>query len=110
MANVFKKIAKWGLIGVGSVLSLINPAIGAPLIVAGSAINLPSAGTDSVISAYGSNFATSMNTVGAMQAAGQQPGITLGATNVTDFIKNNLLLIIAVLFAIFYLPRLLRRR
>lgn len=71
--GLFSKIAKAILIGGGTVLSLINPAIGAPLVLAGTAIH-PSATNESsdLTSVYGQNLATSLNLVGAYQQTTSQ--------------------------------------
>ncbi len=74
MANgLFAKIAKGLLIGGGTVLSLFAPAIGAPLVVAGTAINPKgSNASNDLVSTYSQNLATSMNLAGTMSYAGNQ--------------------------------------
>lgn len=63
--NIFAKIAKGLLIGGGTVLSLINPAIGAPLIVAGGNIN--TGGSVDKLGAYAGNLETARTQVLGMQ-------------------------------------------
>lgn len=115
MAGLFGKIAKWGLTGLGTVLSLVpgvGPLIGAPLIVAGQAINIKTAGTIDKVSQAGAQLATTLNSVAAMQSSQQNPGLTIGTDSVITFIKDNFLIIIIAIAAIFVLPKLIggRRR
>lgn len=114
MAGLFKKIAKWALIGGGSVLSLIpgiGAAIGAPLIVAGSAINTGSnAGSADVVAAYAGQLQTTLQTAGAMQAAGTAPNLNIAFNSVVAFLQKNIVLIIAGIGALIILPKLIGRR
>lgn len=110
MADLFKKIAKVVLIGGGSVLSLFAPAIGAPLIVAGTAINTSLGKTPDKVSAYGTNINTAIKTAGAMQSSTAQPGLTMGFNSIVAFIQQNLMVILLSIAGIFILPKLLKNR
>jgi len=105
--GLFKKIAKAGLIGAGTVLSFLNPALGAPLIVAGTAINTQS-GTDSTdqVAMYSANLNAGMTAASAMQQAG---GASLATSNFMNTITANLPIIGLGLLAIILLPKLLKK-
>lgn len=84
--GLLAKIVKGILIGGGSVLSLFAPAIGAPLIVAGTAINTGSGsgkGQD-VVSVAASNLALSLGTASNMQQAGNK---TFSMSNAVAYFK-----------------------
>jgi hypothetical protein len=107
MAGVFKKIAKGILIGGGTILSLFNPAIGAPLIVAGTNINTGTSGTSDMVSAYGTNLNSAINQAATMQGA-QRASTTFD--NFLLFLKNNLVLVLGVIAAGIFLPKLFKSR
>lgn len=106
MAWDWKKIGKSALIGAGTILSFINPALGAPLIVAGTAIQTDGTknSTDTV-SLYAANLNASMNTAAAMQQAGSA---SMATSNLMNKIVANLPLIIAGLLGIVLLPKLIK--
>lgn len=111
--GVFKSIAKWALIGAGSVLSLIpgvGAAIGAPLIVAGANIKTATAGTSDVVSAYGGQIQATLATVGAMQQAGAAPKASYTINSIIAWVKANLFLVVGLVAAIIFIPTLLKKR
>jgi len=107
MAGLFKKIAKWSLIGAGSVLSLFAPMIGAPLIVAGSGIATGKMATNDKVSGYANNLQTSINTAAAMQSASTNVQAVVFFDRVKIWFLNNWKLILIVVGAIVILPRLI---
>ena len=107
MAVSFKGILKWIMIGGGSILSLINPAIGAPLILAGSAIKTGSETSQDLVSVYGSNLVQTLDTVNAMQAGAN---VNTALNNILVFIQKYFVYIIAGFAMFFFLPKLLKRR
>jgi len=107
MAGLFKKIAKWSLIGVGSVLSLFAPGIGAPLIVAGSAIDTGTMQTNDKVSGYANNLQTSINTAAAMQSASTNVQAVVFFDRVKIWFMNNWKLVLLIVGVIFILPRLI---
>jgi len=111
MANeVFKKIAKGLLLGAGTVLSILPGlgAVGAPLLVAGSAIQTGSQTSQDIVSVYGTNLNNSLATAAAMQGAGATMPISLYFQRVLLFIKSNIVIIVIGVGAIFFLPKLLK--
>jgi hypothetical protein len=98
MAGLFGKIAKWAMIGGGSVLSALGlVAIGAPLIVAGSAINTQKSGTIDPVSAYAANLELALNTANSMKAAGTSYMTSAG---LMAWIQKNFVLVIVFIAAI----------
>ena len=107
-SGLFAKIGKALLIGGGTVLSLVNPAIGAPLITAGAAINVKKPGeTSDLTSAYAQNAATSLNLVGAYQQTTAQAQKLGWLDSVKIWIMTNplggLLILLIGVFGIKYL-------
>jgi hypothetical protein len=93
MAAFFKKLLKGVLIGGGSILSFFAPAIGAPLIVAGAAINTKEAGNNGVdvLQTYANNFQAALSTAGSMQTAGN---LSMSGNKFMAWISQNLLLVL----------------
>lgn len=90
MAGFLKKLVKGVLIGGGTVLSLINPAIGAPLIVAGSAIKTTAENnTMDTLSLYAGNLQQGLSTAASMSTAGNI------SMNVQQWYKKYPLLVVA---------------
>ena len=106
MPGLLKKIVKGLLIGGGSILSLFAPAIGAPLIVAGTAINTGTSGTADVVSTAAQNLQTAINTAAAQQTAGN---IVTASPLMTKLITN-WPVILLIVGALLFLPRLFKRR
>ncbi len=75
--SLFKKIAKGVLIGAGTILSAVNPAIGAPLVVAGTKINTGGSTSDKV-SEYSRNLVEAQDRVAGINA-GSNIGAGVGA-------------------------------
>lgn len=68
-SEVLKKIGKGILIGAGTVLSMFAPAVGAPLVVAGTAIQTHGPGSSvDKISMATSNLMEAQNIAGSMVA------------------------------------------
>jgi len=111
MAGVFAKIGKWALIAGGSVLSAIGlSAIGAPLIVAGTAISTTTSGTTDVVSTYAANLQTGINTAGAMQSAGAN---VLSGNYILVWIQRNMAIVIigvGLLIVLIFKPFKRKRR
>jgi len=107
MAGFFKKLSKWGLIGLGTVLSLINPAIGAPLIVAGSAIKIDSNSSQDLVSVYGANLYSALDTANAMQSGAN---VNTLINKILVFLQKNFVIIAISVLALFLLPKFLKRR
>jgi len=84
MAGLFRKIAKGLLIGGGTVLSLFAPAIGAPLLVAGTNIQTDKDKSLDKLSGYATNLESAKNQAAAMSAAG-----SLVSVPIMDRIKAN---------------------
>jgi hypothetical protein len=102
MAGFFAKLGKGLLIGGGTILSLFAPAIGAPLVVAGTQINTGSAGTtNDKLSQYGTNLAVANNIATAMAGAGNVAGSDI----VTRITRNPLPWIAGALVALFALKK-----
>jgi hypothetical protein len=108
MPGLFKSIAKGLLILGGTVLSIINPAIGAPLIVAGTAIKTDNT-VDPVI-AYGSNLEDALKRAAAMQGAGNSITLSLMFQKIVDFIKQNGIIIIIGIAGLIFIPKLLKHK
>jgi hypothetical protein len=109
MAKAFwQKIAKGILIGGGTILSLFNPAVGAPLIVAGVGIKIAGADASTdMVSTYAANFEQAQNTAAAMAGAGNVSVLT---NNIMVFIQKYFIYIIGAIAALVILPRLLPKR
>jgi hypothetical protein len=81
----FAKLGKGLLIGGGTILSLFAPAIGAPLIVAGTNIQTNKAGTtNDKLSQYGTNLQQANNIATAMAGAGN-----VAASDIVTRISKN---------------------
>lgn len=70
MAGFFGKLLKGVLIGGGTILSFINPALGAPLFVLGAAIKTKGADTIDAVSIASQNLNTAIVAAQNMGAAG----------------------------------------
>jgi len=107
-AEWIKNLGKKLLIGAGTILSFINPAIGAPLIVAGTAIQTDktTSSTDTV-SLYAANLNSAMTSASAMQQAGSA---STAISNLTNKLISNLPLIIAGILGLLLLPKLLNSK
>lgn len=110
--GVFKKIIKGVLIGAGTVLSLFNPVVGAPLIVAGSAIKTSKTAEDGtasndLLSNYATNLVTGLQAAENMSTAGN---ITFNSKNIMAWIQKNMLYIILGLAGLILIPKLLRTK
>jgi len=107
MAFSFRKLIKGILLGGGSILSLINPAIGAPLIMAGAAIKTDSGTSADIVSVYGSNLYTAIDQVEAMQSG---INVNTAINKAILFIQKYFVYIIMAVAAFFILPKLLKNR
>jgi hypothetical protein len=94
--SLFKKISKYVLIGGGTVLSLFAPAIGAPLVVAGT--NIDTGKSVDKLSGYAANLETAKTQAKAMGAA----QTVAGGGVVTSF-RNNPLMWVAGAVGVFLL-------
>jgi hypothetical protein len=110
--GLFKKIVKGALIGGGTLLSLFCPAIGAPLIVAGSAIKTgtPTSSAD-IVSTYASNLKTALVQSKAMETGSNVSNMF---TNLWAWIQANLITVILIvgglIFLIFTMKKHKRRK
>jgi hypothetical protein len=108
MAGLFKKIAKTLLIGGGTVLSLFAPVIGAPLMVAGMAIQTDSDNkTIDKVSTYAANLEKAKSLANTMGTSGNA---NILWNNILSFLQKNFIYVIAGAGALFILPKLLRTR
>jgi len=107
LGDVLKKIAKAALIGGGTVLSLVNPALGAPLVVAGTAIKTEksTASTD-VVATSAANLNSGIQAAAAMQQTGSA---ALATSSITNWITANLPIIGLALIGLLLLPKLFKK-
>lgn len=109
MAGFFTKLVKGLMIGAGTILSIIprTLGIGAPLIVAGSAINTSTAGTQDVLSAYATGL---ISQIPALQVAQQSTQSSNLVNSIIAWVQNNIILIVVGIAAFFLLFKSKRRR
>lgn len=104
MAGFFGKLIKGLLLGAGTVLSVIpgGVAIGAPLIVAGAAINTKTAGSQDVLSVYAGGLINQVSGAASMQSAANRAAFW---DNAMDWISKNMMIVLiaagALLFMLF---------
>lgn len=108
-SGLFGKIIKGLMIGAGTILSLIphTIAIGAPLLVAGAAINTQSSGTQDLLSAYASSM---VSQIPALQAGQETARRNYMINNILEWLQNNLILIVVGAAAFFLIFRRKRTR
>lgn len=111
--GTFASIAKWALVGTGSILSLIpgvGPVIGAGIIAAGLAVKTPAAASPGVdqVSANAQILAQTLQNASAMQnvAAG---GSAINVNPMLTFINKYWMFIVGGLATLWLLPKLFKK-
>lgn len=107
-SDTLKKILKGVLIGGGTVLSLFAPAVGAPLIIAGTQVKTGTSTTSAdTVSTYAANLNAAL--LSSSKVAKDVEKNILWQ-KMFLFLENNWLYIIAGIMALFFIPKLLRKR
>jgi hypothetical protein len=110
MAAKFSNFLKWVLIGGGTVLSLIpgiGPLVGAGILTAGLSVKTDSGTSADVVSVYGANLNTAIETSNAMMTGAN---VNTFLNNIITFIQKNFVVILVAVGALVVLPKLLKRR
>lgn len=104
-------VAKLGLIAGGTILSLVSAgsliAVGAPLVVAGAAIDVNKSGTQDLLSTYASTLVSVVPGLQAAQTTARKNAII---DSILAFFQNNIMLIIVGIAAFFLILKRKRGR
>jgi hypothetical protein len=107
----FKDFAHWALMGIGSVLSVIpvvGPLVGGAIIAAGAAVPVSNSNSADAVSNGAAVLGAALNNANSygVTATG---GSVINVNSILTWVQTNLLLIVGVVSAIIFLPKLFKR-
>jgi hypothetical protein len=107
----FKDIAHWALMGIGSVLSVIpvvGPIVGGAIIAAGASVPLSNKSSVDAVSNGAAVLGAALNNANSYTTT-STGGSVINVNSILTWIQTNLLLIVGVISAIIFLPKLFKR-